>query len=149
MKIETILVPTDFSDDASHALEAAKDLAQKFGSKIVLLHAYRVDLPMSTPALGGGFVLPDNFYEELRAQATKQIEALAAETAKSGVEVSSVAIEDRASVAIIEEAKRVSADLIVIGTRGLTGLKHVALGSVAERVVRQAPCPVLTVKADD
>ena len=147
MKIETILVPTDFSDDANHALETAKGLARQFGSKIVLLHAYRVDLPMSTPALGGGFVLPDNFYEQLRSQAKQQIEALAAEVEKDGVKVSSLAIEERAAIAIVEEAKRLSADLIVIGTRGLTGLKHIALGSVAERVVREAACPVLTVKA--
>ncbi|MBW2424973.1 MAG: universal stress protein [Deltaproteobacteria bacterium] len=147
MKIETILVPTDFSEDAQHALGTAKELARQFGSKLVLLHAYRVDLPMSTPALGGGFILPDGFYEDLRAHATKQVEELAAETSKEGFEVSGIAMEDRASVAIVEEAKRLPADLIVMGTRGLTGLKHVALGSVAERVVRDAPCPVLTVKA--
>jgi nucleotide-binding universal stress UspA family protein len=148
MKIQTILVPTDFSEDAAHALATAKDLARRFGSKIVLLHAYRVDLPMSTPALGGGFILPDDFYEQLRAEATRQIEALAGEVAKDEIPVSSIAIEERAAVAIVEEAKRLPADLIVIGTRGLTGLKHMALGSVAERVVREAPCPVLTVKAD-
>jgi nucleotide-binding universal stress UspA family protein len=147
MEIETILVPTDFSEDADQALATAKQLARRFGSKLVLLHAYRVDLPMSTPALGGGFVLPDGFYEELRAHATSRIEALAAETAEEGLEVSGEAVEERASVAIVEEAERLGADLIVMGTRGLTGLKHVALGSVAERVVREAPCPVLTVKA--
>ncbi|MHA7836034.1 MAG: universal stress protein, partial [bacterium] len=148
MKIETILVPTDFSEDAQKALAVAKDWARRFDARIVLLHAYRVDLPMSTPALGGGFVLPDRFYEELRAEATKQVEALAAETSREGVEARGIAVEERASVAIVEEAEKLSADLIVMGTRGLTGIKHVALGSVAERVVREAPCPVLTVKAD-
>lgn len=148
MKIETILVPTDFSDDAQQALTTAKEWARRFGARIVLLHAYRVDVPMSTPALGGGFVLPDRFYDDLRTHATKQVEGLASETSRDGIEATGVALEERPVVAILDEARKRSADLIVMGTRGLTGLKHIALGSVAERVVREAPCPVLTVKAD-
>ncbi|MEZ4334875.1 MAG: universal stress protein [Myxococcota bacterium] len=147
MKISTILVPTDFSEDAASALAMAKELAGKLGSRLVILHAYRVDLPMATPDLGGGFILPDRFYEELRASATKQVEALAAETAKTGVAVEGVAIEERPASAIVETAKRLPADLIVMGTRGLTGLAHVVLGSVADRVIREATCPVLTVRA--
>jgi nucleotide-binding universal stress UspA family protein len=148
MKIKKILVPTDFSADAERALGAAKDLARELGAEIVLMHAYHVDLPMATPALGGGYVLPANFYDELRVQATKQIEELAAGVEKEGISATSVAVEERPFFAILEEAKRRSVDLIVMGTRGLTGLKHVAFGSVAERVVREAPCPVLTIKAD-
>lgn len=147
MKISTILVPSDFSEDAASALEMAKELARKLGSRLVILHAYRVDLPMATPDLGGGFILPDRFYEELRASATKQVEALAAETAKAGVAAEGVAIEERPASAIVETAKRLPADLIVMGTRGLTGLAHVVLGSVADRVIREATCPVLTVRA--
>lgn len=60
----------------------------------------------------------------------------------------SITLCEPATTAIVEEAQRIGADLIVMGTRGHTGLKHVVLGSVAERVVRTAPCPVLTVKAD-
>lgn len=147
MKISTILVPTDFSEDAGSALETAKELARQLGSRLVILHAYRVDLPMATPDLGGGFILPDRFYEDLRASATKQVEALAAATTKSGVAAEGVSIEDRPATAIVETAKRLPADLIVMGTRGLTGLAHVVLGSVADRVIREAPCPVLTVRA--
>ena len=148
MQIEKILVPTDFSDDANHALQVAKDLAKKLGAEIVLLHAYHVDLPMATPALGGGYVLPDGFFEELRTQATQHVEALVGEVVKDGVTATGIAVEERPFTAILDEAKRRSSDLIVMGTRGLTGLKHVAFGSVAERVVREAPCPVLTVKSD-
>lgn len=147
MNIKTILVPTDFSPDAQSALFKAKELARAFGSRIVILHAYRVDLPMSTPNLGGGFILPDRFYEDLRASATSEVEALAAATVKDGVQAEGVAVEDRPAAAIVDAAKRVSADLIVMGTRGLTGLAHVVLGSVADRVIREASCPVLTVKA--
>jgi universal stress protein A len=148
MKIEKILVPTDFSVDAEQALATAKDLAHELGAEVILLHAYHVDLPMATPALGGGYVLPTGFYEELRVQATTQVEALAKSASEDGLAVTGIAIEDRPFFAISEEAKRRSVDLIVMGTRGLTGLKHVAFGSVAERVVREAPCPVLTVKAE-
>ena len=149
MKIQTILVPTDFSPDARAALVKAKDLARTLGSRIVILHAYRVDIPMSTPGLGGGFIVPDRFYEELRASATGRVEALAAETVKDGVKAEGIAMEDVAAPAIVDLAKRLPADLIVMGTRGLTGLAHVVLGSVADRVIRMASCPVLTVKATE
>ena len=148
MKIDTILVPTDFSEDARRALDTATELAKLFGSRIILLHAFRVDIPMTAPSLGGAFVLPEGFYLQLRSHAALQVEELAKEAAKEGVKVTGVAIEQAPTTAIIEQAEILPADLIVMGTRGLTGLKHVALGSVAERVVRLAPCDVLTVKAD-
>ena len=148
MKMETILVPTDFSDDAQSALEAAVDLAKKFGSRIVLMHAYHIDLPWVSPAFGGDVVLPQRFFLDLREQVTGQVERLAAELAeKEGIEVAGIAVDLPPGMGIVEEAERLSVDLIVMGTRGLTGIKHVALGSTAERVVRKAGCPVLTVKA--
>ncbi len=147
MKIDTILVPTDFSEDAAKALEIAVDLANRFGSRIVLLHAYAIELPFSSPAMGGGLILPDGFYVELRDHATLQVERLAKQASREGVEVEGLAVESSAWMAIVDEAERLPADLIVMGTRGLTGLQHLALGSVAERVVRKASCPVLTVKA--
>ena len=148
MKFDTILVPTDFSDDASKALETAVELARKFGSRVVLLHAYSIELPFSSPAMGGGVILPEGFYVELQDQATVQVERLAKEASGDGVEVEGKAVENTPWMAILDEAERLPADLIVMGTRGLHGLKHLALGSVAERVVRKATCPVLTVKGD-
>ncbi len=148
MNVRTILVPTDFSDDAGAALDAAVDLAKTFGARIVLVHAYTVELPFTSPAFGGGVVLPEGFYVEYRSQATTQIEELAKQTTDRGVEASGVAIERPAWIAILDQAEELPADMIVMGTRGLTGIKHVALGSTAERVVRKAPCPVLTVKSD-
>ena len=148
MKIEKILVPTDFSEDAKKALETATDLAGTFGSRIVLLHTYHIDLPFTSPGFAGAVILPDSFYVEYRHQSTQQVERLAKEAAGTGVDVTGVAIESPAWLGIIDHAEKVGADLIVMGTRGLTGIKHLALGSTAERVVRQAKCPVLTVKAD-
>jgi len=89
--------------------------------------------------------LPDGFFEQLGSHAREQVEATAREIEARGVKASGVAVEQSAAVAIVEEAQTRPADLIVMGTRGLTGLKHVALGSVADRVARTAPCPVLTV----
>ena len=146
MNVKTILVPTDFSADAEKALSTATELAKLFGARIVVLHAYHVDIPVVSP-MAGGYALPQGFYEDLRSQATAQVEKLAKEAAAEGIEATGIALQDPAAGAIAAQAESLPADLIVMGTRGLTGLKHVVLGSVAERVVRTAPCPVLTVKA--
>ncbi|MBW2267387.1 MAG: universal stress protein [Deltaproteobacteria bacterium] len=148
MKFDCILVPTDFSDDASRALETAIQLAKLQSGRIVLLHAYPIDLPITYPGFSGGALVPDEFYRELRTQADAHVAQAAQEAARSGVSVTGKAVTSPASAAIIAEAEHLPADLIVMGTRGRTGLKHILLGSVAERVVREAPCPVLTVKAE-
>jgi nucleotide-binding universal stress UspA family protein len=145
MEIKTILVATDFSETAAKAVETAVEFAKKFGAQLILLHAYRVEIPMASPMTAGGYVLPDGFFEQLGSHARTQVEATAKEIEGSGVKAIGIAVEQSAAIAIVDEAKERSADLIVIGTRGLTGLKHVALGSVADRVARTAPCPVLTV----
>ena len=148
MKVDIILVPTDFSDDAKQALETAVDLAGTLGSRVVLLHAYHLDLPFTAPPIGGPLILPDGFFE-YRNQAKLEVESAAKEAAAGGCNVTGIAIERPAWEAILDQAKELKADLIVMGTRGLTGLKHLAMGSTAERVVRMAECPVLTVKHTD
>jgi nucleotide-binding universal stress UspA family protein len=147
MNFETILVPTDFSDDAQVALDSARDLAKRFGAKIVIIHAYHVDLPIVS-SMAGGYALPTDFYERLHAQAVTRVDELAKQLAAEGIDAKGIAVADAAANAIIDQAESLPADLIVMGTRGNTGIKHVVLGSVAERVVRTATCPVLTVKAD-
>ena len=147
LKMDTILVPTDFSEDANKALETAKSLAGTFGSRIVLLHAYHLELPFVAPAMGGPVILPEGFYVEYRTHATLEVERAAKAASTPEITVSGVAVESPPWQAIIDQAEALPADLIVMGTRGLTGLKHIALGSTAERVVRSASCPVLTVKA--
>jgi universal stress protein A len=147
VKVDTILVPTDFSADAEKALETATDIAKAFGgAKIAVLHAYHVDIPMVSP-MAGGYSLPTGFYEELRAQATARVDEVVGGLSAGGVEATGVVLQEPAALAVVDQAEKLSADLIVMGTRGNTGLKHVVLGSIAERVVRTAPCSVLTVKA--
>lgn len=146
LKVNTILVPTDFSADADKALSTAKELAKLFEARIVVLHAYRVDIPMLSP-MAGGYAIPHDFYDDLRSHSVARVEKLAKEITADGIEATGIAILETASLGIVAQAQSLPADLIVMGTRGLTGLKNLVLGSVAERVVRLAPCPVLTVKA--
>jgi universal stress protein A len=147
MTIKTILVATDFSDDANAALETAVDFAKSFGAKLELLHAYHVDVPAVYGGFGGDFVMPQDILEPIRQAANASMEKLVKDVSAKKVEVDGRAVMEHAVQAILEHADRLSADLIVTGTRGLTGLKHVLIGSTAERIVRLAPCPVLTVKA--
>jgi nucleotide-binding universal stress UspA family protein len=149
MKISNILVATDFSPSAVRAVATAADYARHFQAQLIVLHAYRVDIPVASPLTGGGYVLPDGFFEHLAKEARLRVEKVASEVAASGVSAIGIAIDRHPATAIIEEAKARKVDLIVMGTRGLTGIKHLALGSVADRVVRTAPCPVLTVAHDD
>ncbi|MGH0029870.1 MAG: universal stress protein [Myxococcota bacterium] len=146
MKIQTILVPTDFSEDAAQAVAAARDLAKLLDARVVVVHAYHVDVPVVSP-MAGGYALPTGFYEDLRTHATAQVDEVVKGLVADGVDATGVVVCEPPAQAIAEQAEEVSADLVVMGTRGHTGLKHVVLGSVAERVVRTSPCPVLTVKA--
>jgi universal stress protein A len=146
MKMDTILVPTDFSTDAKHAMETAAEMALAFDARIVLLHAFSPDLSLAGGA--GGVIMPGGFYVEYRDRAALEVERLAKEASTlHGLEVEGVAIHQVPWLAILEQSEALPADLIVMGTRGLTGIKHVTFGSTAERVVRKAKCPVLAVKA--
>ena len=147
MQIKTILVATDFSEPAARAIETAVEFAKKFNAKLIVLHAYKVEIPMASPMVAGGYVLPDGFFEQLGQHARARVEETASEIRARGVDAVGIAVEQSPALAIVDEAREQNADLIIMGTRGLTGIKHVALGSVAERVVRTAPCAVLTIGA--
>ena len=145
LDVATILVATDFSTSAAHATDMAIDYAKKLGSKLVLVHAYDDPVVASMPM--EGYALPDGFALQVERAARDRVEAAASEVSETGVVCEGVAVRTPAAVSIVNEAIERHADLIVMGTRGLTGLKHVALGSIADKVVRTAPCPVLTVPA--
>jgi nucleotide-binding universal stress UspA family protein len=141
-----ILVPTDFSENAQAALESATSLARSFGASIHLLHV--VQMPVLPTFPEAAPVVPVTFWQELREHALRNLEKQKARLGTAGVRCEIEVIEDVPGFAIAAAAKRAQADLIVMGSRGLTGVKHVVFGSVAERTVRTAPCPVLTVKAE-
>ena len=143
IEIRTILVPIDFSDSARNIIEWAAHLASGSESKLVLFHAYH--LPVEFQQLEGAYLPPD-FWANVKSESQASLARHEAELRESGHTVESVVREGYAATAIVDEATELGADLIVIGTHGLSGLKHMLLGSVAERVVQKAPCPVLTVK---
>lgn len=141
-----ILVPIDFSEHSALALETAVTIAKAFGGKIRLLHCYQIQPGGVSPY---GIALPSNYYSDIRAAAAKQLEQWQQRVAPDGVEVEATLMAEFPSHAIALTAEEMGADLIVMGTRGLSGIKHVMLGSVAERTVRIAPCPVLTIKGPE
>ena len=149
LEIRTILVPMDFSAHSEKALSTAVDLARKFEARIHLLHCYRIDVFALLP-YGPQYTadLPEDFDRGIREAARKKLRERSAAVVSEGISVEDHLSGQLPSDAILRIAEEVSADLIVMGTRGLTGLKHVLLGSVAERTIRAAPCPVLTVKDD-
>jgi nucleotide-binding universal stress UspA family protein len=144
LEFRTILVPVDFSEHASRAFDAALDLAKTFQGRLHLIHSYPLP-PVAMPPYDVS--LPLGFDKALRDASEKQLGEWAARARKAGIEAAITVTPESPSEAIVSCAEKIGADLIVMGTRGLTGLKHVVLGSVAERTLRLAPCPVLTLKA--
>lgn len=150
MSFKRILVPTDFSTHAEVALETAIEFAKAFNSEVHLVHGYYLDVPPSYIAGDGiGFINPQDILEPIREAAEDSLEKLIRDTASRGIKVEGRVLMGPPAQVTLAEVERLNASLIVMGTRGLTGLKHVLLGSTAERVVRMAACPVVTVKAMD
>jgi nucleotide-binding universal stress UspA family protein len=142
--IEIIVAAVDFSEHADQALDVAVEFAEQFGAELHLVHALDTRVPMMSPC---DVVIPTAFMAEVRGAAASKLDSLAQKVATEGVTAVSHLSEVPAASAIVDLAEELGADLIVMGTRGRTGLKHVLLGSVAERTLRHAPCSVLTVKA--
>ena len=141
--VRRILVPLDFSEHAEPVLEWAIHLAQEHEATLLLLHAYH--LPVEFQQLEGAY-LPQDFWSNVKEEAQQSLATYAERVRAQGLQAETLVREGYPATVIEEEATRQHADLVVIGTRGLSGLKHLLLGSIAERVVQKAPCPVLTVK---
>ena len=146
IQVQRILVPLDFSRHADFVLEWAAHLAKEHSSRLLLLHAYH--LPVEFQQLEGAY-LPQDFWASVKAEAEQNLQRYAEPLRGQGLAVDVIVREGYPATVIEQEAIDQRADLIVIGTRGLSGLKHLLLGSIAERVVQKAPCPVLTVKTHD
>jgi len=136
-------VPHDFSPPSRKAFKYAYRFAKAFGSRITLLHVLE---PASSPNF---MELPgaSAFSEKELASAKKNLRVLLSQAEVGGLkETQSALRRGIASHEIVEAAKDLDVDLIVIATHGYTGWKHFCIGSTAERVVRAAPCPVLVVR---
>ena len=141
-KIKKILAPTDFSESAREAVSYAVELASTFGAQLTLFHAYQ------TPAYllpEGSILAGSDLIVDIMNRASEALEAAKKEL-EGKVPVDTLLVEGLPFVQIVTAAQEGGYDLIVMGTHGRTGLRHVLLGSVAERVVRRAECPVLTVR---
>jgi nucleotide-binding universal stress UspA family protein len=145
VKIKKILVPVDFSPHAERAQEVAVEFAKTFGAEVQLLHAYSLPVSVVGPY---DYQIPAAMLSEMRESAARRLDHEVKKLGRAGVPVTGMITEGVPTQAITEAAEQLGADLIVMGTRGLTGLKHVLLGSVTERTIRHAHCPVLTVHAD-
>ena len=142
-KLSRILVPVDFSACSMKALQYAIPFARQFNASITLLNVVRINYAVGTEFGAVDFPFIET---EIRKGAEKQLAALAAEHASSGVKVDTELRSGLEAQGIAEAAKSLESDLIILSTHGHTGLKHLFLGSVAENVVRLAPCPVLVVR---
>lgn len=144
IRIQRILLPTDFSTNSATATEYACELATKFDAELHVLHTLEIR-PIATPDFGMGLALP-RYTEESRAAVEKALSGLLDANWSKGQKVVRAIVEGSPVKEIVNYARTQNIDLIVISTHGRTGLAHVLMGSVAENVVRTAPCPVLTVR---
>ncbi len=143
MPVKKILVPVDFSEPSGKALDHAIGMAKTYGAKIELVHVYHV------PALGPyAESLPVEYSQGMREEAQSQLDTWFGRVRDAGVDGEAHLIEGSPAREIVELARQLRVDHIVSGTRGLTGLKHLMLRSVANRTVRLARCPVTTIPAD-
>ena len=140
-EIQRILFPVDFSDHCGHAAEYTIEMANRFGAQIYAIHVLE---PIILPPFPGES-LPESFVFEREERAKRELKQWITKilTPISGIE--SALLQGSPSIEIIRYAQGQGIDLIVMGTHGRTGLAHALIGSVAEKVVRKAPCPVLTV----
>lgn len=146
-----ILVPTDFSEDSKLALSYAVELAQKFSAEIIVVHVDQPLAPVMVSELNPGLDVStmNRIAEEQRLLALRELDQTSARLRESGVKSRGLMRVGAPFLEILNAAQSENADLIVMGTHGRTGLAHVLIGSVAERVVNKAPCPVLTIRHPD
>jgi nucleotide-binding universal stress UspA family protein len=154
---ERILIPLDGSQVAEKILPYVEALADKFGSSVTLLRALTpldafITSTAAVPIMGQAFPLytagdPAELAEAERAQATDYLGKIAKRLSKRGIKVKQAQPEGAAAEAIIEWARAPGTDLIAMTTHGRGGLGRVVMGSVADEVIRNTPCPVLLVRA--
>jgi nucleotide-binding universal stress UspA family protein len=143
---KVILSPIDFSDPSHEALNTAADLASKFGSELLLVHVVPMLPRLPSPAT---IFNEAEFEQELEKDAVQRLAELTRKLTQRGLKVGSeVGTANDVGMEIIRIAEHNNVDLIVIATHGMTGWHRLAFGSVADKIVRLAPQPVLVLRAD-
>jgi nucleotide-binding universal stress UspA family protein len=143
--LHRILVPTDFSKHSQHALTYAAAFAEKFGAELYLLHVVQ-DLALFIPEAVSVAPPVAPPIEQMTAGVREALQRMVRENHLDRFTVHTEVREGTPFYEIIQFAKETDIDLIIMGTHGRSALMHVLLGSVTERVVRKAPCPVLTIR---
>jgi universal stress protein A len=141
IKLQNVCVPVDFSETSAAALKYGKALAEGFGAKLHLLHVLINWVPP------GDFPVSPDFYKDLEQSARKQLESqLTTDEVKKYQARLELVNGNSEFIEIIRYAREQNIDLLVLGTHGRGPIAHMLMGSVVEKVVRKAPCPVLTVR---
>ncbi|MFZ1082276.1 MAG: universal stress protein [Candidatus Kryptoniota bacterium] len=144
VSLKKILVPQDFSEYSIHALKYAVTFAGFFNSELIVLHIVE---PIIYPAdFSFGQVSIPAMEEEIRKHSEEQLNELVAREIPENIKATSIIRMGKPFIEIVEIAKSENADLIIISSHGRTGMDHVLFGSTADKVVRKAPCPVLTIR---
>lgn len=149
IQLKRILVPTDFSEHSERAAAYALELAKRFdGVEVHCLHVS--DIPADLLATSAYYMTgpSEHFIDQVREESQKNLDVFIVKNLP-GVPVVKAFVEGRPFVEIVRYARDNKIELMVIATHGRTGLKHALFGSVAEKVIRKAPCPVLVVKRDE
>jgi nucleotide-binding universal stress UspA family protein len=143
VSIQSIMVPVDFSERSTVAAEFAVSLAEEYNAKLYVLH---VNEPVHAYAYVYDY-FPGDFQQNMINRLTEELSNVIPRDIKERLDVEEILEEGGpAHHIIVEKAKELGIDVIVIATHGRTGLAHVLLGSVAENVVRHAPCPVFVIR---
>jgi len=145
MQIKTILFPTDFSNGARAAMDHAVSLARDYQARLVLLYVVQ-DISIAEWYIPSSLSVTD-LLEDMQKSASQEMDKWAAEVSVNVKDLETMVVRGVPFVEIIRTAREKKVDLIVIGTHGRTGIDHLLFGSTAEKVVRKAPCPVLTVRS--
>lgn len=150
MTFKKILVTTDFSDESRVAIQMAKDLGTLCGSKISLVHVTEFAPAYSHHTPTDQVPSYEGYKDDVRKQAQTAIDQLKGETLGDYPDAEALNLENRSVWrGVCEQAESMGADVIVVATHGRTGFAHAVIGSVAERILRHAPCPVLTVRVGE
>ena len=143
-EIKKVLVPIDFSDYSKSALKYAVNFVKQFNAELILI--YVVEPVIYPPDFSMGQIAIPSVDLEMDKRAVEELTKLAKKEIPCEVKVNSIVKTGKPFIEIIETAAEENVDLIIIATHGHTGVEHILFGSTAEKVVRKAPCPVLTLR---
>ncbi len=144
LPIKKILCPTDFSEPSYKGVEAADELAKHFSAELILISVVSHIYPIGAPGVPPNYKIGE-FYEEMIQYSTRSLEEIEKNRISNEVKTQRIVVQGNAADEIVKRAEDEHVDLIVIATHGWTGWRKLVFGSVADKVVRLARCPVLTV----